>query len=323
MSDSASSPPRLHSLSGIVSREPGIDALAGQRNGVLAAPEASRAAVIAALTHANRRRPLVVMTPTGTAAQQLADDLTAFLGSDDVALFPAWETLPFERVSPAVQTMGARMEVLWRLRQPDAPSVIVGGTRAFLQKLAPGATAIDPIRISVGTTVDIDALCEQLVFFGYRRETVVEHRGEFSRRGAIVDIFPSTTDIPVRVDMWGDEVDRLTHFTVADQRSTDDIATTLIFPARELLYVDGVRERAASLVAAEPWGREQWERLAEGQIFDGMESWLPWLTESEELITHVIGDNSLIVMVEPRRMADRARDLLAEEDDLARALATS
>ena len=211
MTDTLTSSARLHSLAGLIAHEPGIDAIAGQRNGVLAAPEVSRAAVIAALTVANRRRPIVVMTPTGTSAQQLADDLSTFLGADDVALFPAWETLPFERVSPAVHTMGARMETLWRLRQPDAPSVIVGGTRAFLQKLAPGATSIDPIRISVGTTVDIDALCEQLVFFGYRRETVVEHRGEFARRGAIVDIFPSTSDIPLRVDMWGDEVDRLTH----------------------------------------------------------------------------------------------------------------
>lgn len=323
MTDTLASPARLHSLAGLIAHEPGIDAIAGQRNGVLAAPEVSRAAVIAALTVANRRRPIVVMTPTGTAAQQLADDLSTFLGADDVALFPAWETLPFERVSPAVHTMGARMETLWRLRQPDAPSVIVGGTRAFLQKLAPGATSIDPLRISVGTTIDIDALCERLVFFGYRRETVVEHRGEFARRGAIVDIFPSTSDIPLRVDMWGDEVDRLTYFTVADQRSTDDIATALVFPARELLYVDGVQDRAAALVAAEPWGREQWERLAEGQVFDGMESWLPWLTETADIVTNVIGDDALIVMVEPRRMADRARDLLAEEDDLARALATS
>ena len=159
--------------------------------------------------------------------------------------------------------------------------------------------------------------------FGYRRETVVEHRGEFARRGAIVDIFPATDAEPVRVDLWGDEIDRLTRFTISDQRSTDDLATTLIFPARELLYVEGVKENAATLVASEPWGREQWERLSEGQIFDGMESWLPWLTERDELLTDHIGDDALIIMIEPRRMSDRANDLLAEEDDLARALATS
>jgi transcription-repair coupling factor (superfamily II helicase) len=314
---------RLGSLAERIANEQGFMQIAGQRNAILATPELARPAVLAALTHANRRRPIVVATPTGTAAQQIADDLALFLGEGEVEVFPAWETLPFERVSPAVNTMGARMRVMWRLRQENAPSVIVAGTRALLQKIAPGTITLEPIRITAGKVIDIDALCEQLVHFGYRRETIVEHRGEFARRGAIVDIYPSTEDTPVRVDMWGDEVDRLTHFTVADQRSTDDVAESFIFPARELLYVDGIQERAASLIASDPWGREQWERLSEGQIFDGMESWLPWLTTTDELLTDHVGDDALIVMVDPRRMGDRARDLLAEEDDLARALATS
>jgi transcription-repair coupling factor (superfamily II helicase) len=308
----------------LAQHEPGLDAIAGQRNSVVAVPEAARATILAALTTANARRPIIVATPTGTMAQELADDLAVFLGADAVEVFPAWETLPFERVSPGVYTMGTRMRVMWRLRQHEnAPVVVVAGIRALLQKLAPGTTNTEPIRVSVGTTIDIDALCEQLVHFGYRRETSVEHRGEFARRGAIVDIFPSTSDEPIRIDLWGDEVDRLTVFTVADQRSTTDLATTLVFPSRELLYVDGIRDRAQLLIASDPWGREQWERLHEGQIFDGMESWLPWLTPDVELLTDHIGDDALMVMVEPRRMVDRARDLLAEEDDLARALATS
>ena len=314
-------------LSGLATRiasEPGIEAIAGKRDGVIAVPEVARTSVLAALIAQTRRRPVVIATPTGTLAQSITDDLISFLGADNVEFFPSWETLPFERVSPAVHTMGSRMRTMWRLRQgADAPSVVVASTRALLQKLAPGSTTLEPIRVSVGTTIDIDALCEQLVHCGYRRETVVEHRGEFARRGAIVDIFPSTDDEPLRIDLWGDEVDRLTHFTVADQRSTDDLATSLIFPARELMYVPGIRERAETLLASEPWGREQWERLSEGQIFDGMESWMPWLTEHDELLTDHLGDDALIIMVEPRRMGERARDLLAEEDDLARALATS
>ena len=323
MSSSSDPSERLSSLAALVANEQGFMQIAGQRNAILATPELARPAVLAALTHANRRRPIVIATPTGTAAQQIADDLAAFLGHNEVELFPAWETLPFERVSPAVNTMGARMRVMWRLRQSHSPSVVVAGTRALLQKLAPGTTTVEPIHITTGAVIDIDALCEQLVYFGYRRETIAEHRGEFARRGAIVDIFPSTDDTPIRVDMWGDEVDRLTHFTVADQRSTDDVADAYIFPARELLYVDGVQERAGQLIASDPWGREQWERLSEGQIFDGMESWLPWLTDSDDLLTDHIGDDALIVMVDPRRMGDRARELLAEEDDLARALASS
>ncbi len=174
-----------------------------------------------------------------------------------------------------------------------------------------------------GDVVDPDELSHRLVEFGYRREELVEHRGEFARRGAIVDVFPATADGPIRIDLWGDEVDRLTTFGVNDQRSTGDLAEALIFPARELIPTDDVRARASKLVATEPWGREQWERLAEGALFDGMESWLPWLVDHEELLTDVLPESAKVVLVEPRRMRDRAIDLLAEEDDLAKALAST
>jgi transcription-repair coupling factor (superfamily II helicase) len=220
--------------------------------------------------------------------------------------------------------MGQRLDLLWRLRDPDrCPRVIVAGVRALLQKLGPGATSTEPIIVRLGAEVDPDALGRRLVEFGYRREELVEHRGEFARRGAIVDVFPSTADAPIRIDLWGDEVDRLTRFGVNDQRSTDDLDEVVIFPARELMPTADVRERAAGLVASEPWGREQWERLAEGAHFDGMESWLPWLVDDDRLLTDVLPSNAKVVLVEPRRMRDRALDLIAEEDDLARTLAST
>ena len=151
--------------------------------------------------------------------------------------------------------------------------------RALLQKLGPGATTIEPVIVRPGAEIDPDELSRTLVEFGYRREELVEHRGEFARRGAIIDVYPSTADAPIRIDLWGDEVDRLTTFGVNDQRSIGDIAEVCIFPARELMPTDDVRATAAKLVETEPWGREQWERLAEGAHFDGMESWLPWLVD--------------------------------------------
>jgi transcription-repair coupling factor (superfamily II helicase) len=290
----------------------------------LAVVEVARPISIAALAQLSNRRPLVVACPTGTAAAQLADDVSQFLPPGEVALFPGWETLPFERVSPSVETMGRRLEVLWRLRHDEhRPAVIVAGVRALLQKLGPGATTVEPITVHPGDIVDPDQLGERLVQFGYRREELVEHRGEFARRGAIVDVYPSTADAPIRIDLWGDEVDRLTRFGVNDQRSIDDLDEARVFPARELMQSDDLRARAGSLTALEPWGREQWERLAEGTHFDGMESWLPWLVETDQLITDVLPERAKIVLVEPRRMRDRSIDLLAEEDDLAKALAST
>ena len=314
----------LESLPGLLRSEPGLTRALGEPDARLAVVEVARPIAIAALANLSNRRPLVVACPTGTMAAQLADDLMQFVPEDDVALFPGWETLPFERVSPSVETMGQRLKVLWRLGNEDrAPKIIVAGVRALLQKLGPGSTTVEPIIIRPRIDVDPDRLAAQLVEFGYRREELVEHRGEFARRGAIFDVYPATADAPIRIDLWGDEVERLTRFGVNDQRSTDDLDSVTIFPARELMPTNDVRARAAQLVAKEPWGREQWERLAEGAHFDGMESWLPWLVDDDRLITDVLPANAKVLLVEPRRMRDRALDLIAEEDDLARTLAST
>jgi transcription-repair coupling factor (superfamily II helicase) len=177
-------------------------------------------------------------------------------------MFPAWETLPFERVSPSVETMGRRLEVLWRLRSENPPKVVLGSVRALLQKLGPGATTLQPIIIKPGEEVDSEQLLAKLVHDGYRREEIVEHRGEVARRGSIIDVFPSTADTPIRIDLWGDEVERLTSFNVNDQRSTDDLVQAIIFPARELQLDEGVTERARALVGSEPWGQAcRWFQL--------------------------------------------------------------
>ena len=304
--------------------EPALTQALGRSNAVIAVPEAARPISLAALQHLSSRRPLVVACPTGTAAGQLFDDLQQFMDPGEAVLFPAWETLPFERVSPSVETMGRRLEVLWRLREIDrCPAIIIASVRSLLQRLGPGALEVEPVRVHPGAVIDPDQLLQTLVGGGYRREELVEHRGEVARRGAIIDVFPSTADAPIRIDLWGDEVDRLTTIGVNDQRSIGDLAEALIFPARELLPSEAVRELAAALVATEPWGREQWERLADGTHFDGMESWLPWLTETDKLLTDVMPSTGKVILIEPRRMRDRAQELLAEEDDLARALAST
>ncbi len=265
---------------------------------------------------------MLVAVPTTGDADRLAGDLATFLGPNEVEQFPAWETLPFERMSPTVETMGRRLRTLWRLRNPDfGPAVVVASVRALVQRLGPHVEDVEPVFVRTGREVDPTALVERLVTLGYRREYQVEHRGEVAVRGSIVDVFPSTADVPVRVDLWGDEVDRLTEFSVADQRATVDIEATALFPARELLPTDEVRERAAVLVGGEPWGREHWERLGEGLHFDGMESWLPWLVTDEHVLVDVLPSDSLVVMIDPTRMRDRAADILAEEADLATTLA--
>jgi transcription-repair coupling factor (superfamily II helicase) len=293
------------------------------RRPVVAVPEAARALFVAALAGVTTRRPLLLAVPTDAEAERLARDLAQYLGPDAVEHFPAWETLPFERVSPALETMGRRLRVMWRLRAGTAPQVVVAGVRALVQRLGPHVEEVEPIVVRRGDHVDRDELVARLVAAGYRREYQVEARGEVAVRGSIVDVYPSTDDHPLRIDLWGDEVDRLSGFAVADQRSTADLVEATIFPTRELLPTPEVRERAAALVGAQPWGREQWERLADGQVFDGMESWLPWLCEGEHLLSDLLPDAALVLLVEPKRMRDRAQDLLDEEQSLAATLAVT
>ncbi|HEY2428085.1 MAG TPA: transcription-repair coupling factor, partial [Acidimicrobiales bacterium] len=317
----------LGSLPPLLAGDEGVTRLAGASSAVLAVPGPARPFVVAGLVRLSQRRPFVVAVPTTPDAERMAADLTTFLGEESVELFPAWETLPFERVSPNVETMGRRLRVLWRLSNPDLhperlPEVVVAPVRALIQRLAPPAAAtVEPVAVRPGDELDPSELVARLVAAGYRREYQVEHRGEIAVRGSIVDVFPSTADVPVRIDLWGDEVDRLTTFAVADQRSVDDLEEVLIFGCREVLPSEAVRERAAGLIAAEPWGRDQWERLAEGQVFEGMESWLPWVAGDEEVLPDRLGPGAQILLTEPRRMRDRAGELLDEEASLAETLA--
>ena len=311
----------LRSLLPLLATEAAVESVLGRRDGVIAVPDAARAFVIAGMAHASERRPILVAVPTHNEAERLAADLAAVLGADEVELFPAWETLPFERVSPTVETMGIRLRTLHRLRDPAiAPGVVVAPARALVQRLDPDA-AVDPIVIGSGDVVDPVALVEELVGQGYRREHQVEHRGEVAVRGSIVDVFPSTADAPVRIDLWGDEVDRLTEFSVGDQRATIAVSEVEIHPCRELRPGARARQRAAALVADEPWGREQWDRIVDGQLFDGMESWLPWLVDEDLVLPDLVPADGLIVLVEPRRIRDRAADIGSEEADLAGSLA--
>ena len=319
--------PPLASLLPLLRDEPALLGTLGLRSATFAVPDPARAITIAAIATLSKRRPLIVAVPTSADAEQLAADLAPFLGAHEVDVFPAWETLPFERVSPSVETMGRRLRTMWHLRDPErCPRVVVAPARALVQRLSPHVEDIEPIAVEPGSVVDQHALVERLVEFGYRREYQVEHRGELAVRGSIVDIFPSTADGPVRIDLWGDEVERLTTFAVGDQRSDGDVARVEIFPCRELMPTETIRSRAGALVDEAPWGSQQWQRLADGETFDGMESWLPWLApdgEGRHVLFDMVGADAQVVLVEPRRLRDRAAGILAEEADLAATLATT
>ena len=248
----------LAALPPLLRDEPGLTRALGDPTARLAVVEVARPISIAALAHA-------VVTPAARrrvpdrhdGGPALRRPRTVPAATGEVVLFPAWETLPFERVSPSVETMGQRLDVLWRLRDPQRCPQIDRRRRprppAEARPRAPrrsNRSSCDPAAM-----IDPDELADHLVEFGYRREELVEHRGEFARRGAIVDVYPSTADAPIRIDLWGDEVDRLTTIRVNDQRRTDDLAEVRDLPGpRADPDRRRARPRGAGLVASRAVG---------------------------------------------------------------------
>ena len=222
--------------------------------------------------------PLVVVTATTREAEDLASALGLFLPSEGIAVFPSWETLPHERLSPRSDTVGRRLAVLRRMAHPDPDdpaygplSVVVAPVRAVLQPLTKGLGELVPVALRAGDERPLEEVVDALVAAAYTRTDLVERRGEFAVRGGILDVFPPTEEHPVRIEFWGDTVEEVRWFKVADQRSLE-IAEHGLWapPCRELLLTEQVRARARALADQLPGVSEMLSKVAEGIAVEGM-----------------------------------------------------
>src|SRR5690606_39249642 len=206
-----------------------------------------------------------------------ADALSDLLPGDQVATYPSWETLPHERLSPRSDTVGRRLAVLRRLAHPgdDPLRVVVAPGRSVLQPQLKGLGDLEPVRLRPGDTVDLIELARQLADLAYTRVDLVTKRGEFAVRGGILDVFPPTADHPVRLELWGDDIEELRSFAVSDQRTLEPVEELIAPPCRELLLTPQIRQRAAELAEREPALAEICGKLAEGIPVEGMESLAP------------------------------------------------
>jgi transcription-repair coupling factor (superfamily II helicase) len=273
-----------------------------------------RAFAVAGL-FAQLESPLLLVVPGERDAEEIADDLRLF--SDRVFLASAWETLPFEHVSPNISTMARRAEARDALAGGE-PALVVASVRSAIQRVSPSSTS--PLVVRKGSDFELDALVSHLAGLGYNRTDRVEARGEFAVRGGIVDLFPAQAELPARVDFWGDTVEEIREFSVSTQRSEEQVEEVKAFPAREIRPDRPIRTLASKLVETEAWSASTWDRIAEGQIFAGIESWLPWLADPASMID-TLDPTVHLILVDPARAFDRARELVKEEAELAAALA--
>jgi transcription-repair coupling factor (superfamily II helicase) len=323
----------LRGVLDVVLTDPGMGrvvASAGSAALAVTAPPPAQPLVAAALAATGGAAvPVLVVTAGERDADTVADQLRCFLPDRRVETFPAWETLPHERLSPRADTVGRRLAVLRDLTHPGANGVIdvlVAPVRSVLQPLAPGLGELVPVELKPGDTAELDEVARALVDAAYTRVDLVEKRGEFAVRGGLLDVFPPTEPHPVRVEFWGDEVDELRYFAAADQRSLDERPERLWAPpCRELLLTDAVRARAAELAVAHPGLLEILGKLAEGIAVEGMESLTPALVEGElQLLTDLVPAGTHVLVCDPERVRSRAADLVRTADEfLAASWATA
>jgi transcription-repair coupling factor (superfamily II helicase) len=288
---------------------PGVD---------LIAPQALRPVLTAAIA-AQLGQFVLAVTATAREAEDLAAALGSFLPESRVACFPGWETLPHERLSPRSDTVGQRLAVLRRLAHPDPEdqaagplSVVVAPVRCLLQPIVGGLGDLEPVRLRAGDTCDPDELLTRLVEIGYAREDLVGRRGDVAVRGGIIDVFAPTDEHPVRIEFFGDTVEEIRYFKVADQRSLGEAPSGLWAPpCRELLLTPAVRDRAKELAEQFPGLSEVLGKLADGIAVEGMEAFAPVLAERMDLLTDYIPAGGLLVACDPERIRTRAEELVS------------
>jgi transcription-repair coupling factor (superfamily II helicase) len=306
-------------LDALITSEPFERLLVDRARPILARAEAGRDFLIAALARA-LESPVLAVAPGPREAEDLALGVAAFLGHDRAAMFPAWEALPYEGISPSPETAARRAQAARALRRAAGAFVLVAPAHAVLQGIVPTLGAVEPVVIARGGEVAPLVLAERLVDLGYTRAAVVEHRGEFAVRGGIVDAFPGTARRPVRAELDGDVVESLREFVPATQLSTQPVGAAEFHPVRELLATPELRARAATL--APKHGdrfRDSLTRFADGIAFEGMESLATLLFDRLPVVADLLPKGAWVAVAQSRRTADRARRALDEADALAEA----
>ena len=293
----------------------------------LGVPDGAKAAVVAALRQTTTA-PMLLITARPARARALLDEIREWLprtAAADLLIFPARESLPYERRrAAAADSVTERLRVIAALAAGARP-LIVTDIQALAQSTLPKAPLSAPLRL--GERIDVEALLRSLDAAGYRREAVVDSPGTLTQRGGIIDIFPPTEELPLRLELFGDEIESLRRYDPATQRSVETLTEAQIRAANEA----SVDEQAAALarrlqpsltpaVAATtailpseadiPELAEDLERLARGEMPSNTSFWTAFLARGA-LWEHLPKESVWVweEMEECRRHAEELDDL--------------
>jgi transcription-repair coupling factor (superfamily II helicase) len=284
--------------------------------GELVAINSIRAFVIAQVS---KGAPTLVVAPSTRIAEEISDEIRSFIG-ENVIDFPAWETLPHERLSPKSDTVAKRVKALHQINEFNGAGVVVTSIRGLLQPIAADLLDEKIIALEIGSQISMAELTSRLAYFGFTRTDLVERRGDFAVRGGILDLFPADLEHPIRIDFFGDEIEELKYFTVADQRTYAPVTGQIkIYPGRELMISDSVKAKARYLAAEFPQLSEMAGKIAEGISVDGMESITALLKPNLISLVELLPKSFSITFIDEPRIKSRAADLVATNQEFLEA----
>ena len=309
---------------------------AGERPGhPLGLIPAARSYVTAALAQDLDQRPLLLLTARTDTASLLADQLRVWLGptARRVYLFAEPDALPYERVPWTPQTRQARLAALIALSRwgrpggPAQPPLVISSIRGLMQRTAPPGLFRRTLHtLRRGQWLNLNELATRWMAMGYQRVAVVEAVGQFSRRGGILDIWSPAEPWPVRMELWGDELDSLRYFDPATQRTIPDAqpARVLIGPASEALPSQGPqaveRLQALDLASCHPPAQaqcqEDMDHLAQQMPFRNIERYIPYLYARPATLLDYLPAQGLVIIDAAADMAAMAQDLQGQAKQL-------
>ena len=282
----------------------------------IVAPQAMYPFLLAARASSH---PLLVVTSSSRSSEDIANELRELY--DDVLEFPAWETLPHERLSPRSDTVAKRIQTLYALQnQHSINPIVVTPVRGAIHRIISNLGSMPLMKLEKGIEQSLDLLVRHLSALAYSRTDLVERRGEFAVRGGIVDLFLPLSNHPIRIDFFGDEIEDLSYFEVADQRTFSTVVGSVeIYPCREMLLTPEIKHRAIEVMDKYPAAAEMLEKISQGIAFEGMESLIPLLIDETETLLSRMPANTQIVFIDEQRIRSRAADLLATNEEFLNA----
>ena len=283
--------------------------------------------LIASARAAKKLVPLqLVVTATGREAEELSQSLQELDPNCEVLEFPSWETLPHERLSPSPETVGKRVRVLQRLHKLQTSSVehnvfVLASIRAALQPVVAGLGEHPALELKTGEEYLLPELNLKLVELAYERVDMVTRRGEFASRGGILDIFPTTAEHAVRLEFFGDELEEIREFSVADQRSlkSEPLKVLEIYPAREVIITPSVAAKAREMEHEFPNLSTMLSKIAEGIPVEGMESLAPVLVDRMVSFSSYLPKGAAVTILGPEKAAARAASLVETNEEFLHA----